>query len=197
MAGNTTGERTKEKILDAAQQVFVEKGFASARMEDVAKRAEITKTMLYYHFDTKRNLLREISQRTVNALKLAFSESLSRHGTQSAEEFRKHLCNMMGFFEKHRSIIRLIVAEYISNPDETLTGFTDMFEVIRGLAGKDQQSKDFLVRIFFFNAMPMLLYACTGEKFCEEYGMEPELSKRIFADTFAQTFLENAAAEQR
>lgn len=192
MAGNSTGERTKEKILSAAQQVFVEKGFAGARMEDVAKRAGITKTMLYYHFDTKRNLLHEISQRTVDALKLAFSESFSEHGTQSPEEFRKHLNNMMGFFEQHRSIIRLIVSEYISNPDETLTGFTDMFEVIRGLAGKDQQSKDFLVRIFFFNAMPMLLYACIGEKFCEEYSVEPQMSKRVFAETFARTFLENA-----
>jgi AcrR family transcriptional regulator len=170
--------------------VFVEKGFAGARMEDVAKQAGITKTMLYYHFDTKRNLLHEISRRTVNELKLAFSESLRETGTQSVEELRHHLGNMMGFFEQHSSIIRLIVAEYISNPDETLTGFADMFEVIRSLSGKDD--KDFLVRLFFFNALPMLLFACIGDKFCEEYGVEPQMSKSVFTDTFARTFLENA-----
>jgi AcrR family transcriptional regulator len=190
MAGNSSGEKTKEKILEAAQQVFVEKGFASARMEDVAKRSSITKTMLYYHFDTKRNLLHEIAQRTVNELKLAFSESLSEHGSQSPEEFRKHLGNIMSFFERHRSIVRLIVAEYISNPDETLPGFADMFEVIRGFAGKDEP--EFLVRLFFFNAIPMLMYTCIGEKFCSEYGVEREMSDRVFADTFARTFLESA-----
>ncbi len=47
---------TRERILKAATEVFVEKGIAGARMQEIADRAEVNKAMLHYYFDSKDRL---------------------------------------------------------------------------------------------------------------------------------------------
>lgn len=49
-------EARREAILDAALQVFSHKGFACARMEDIAREAEVAKGTLYLYFDDKEGL---------------------------------------------------------------------------------------------------------------------------------------------
>lgn len=56
-------ERKREEIVRAGLKVFAEKGFASATMDDIALELEATKGLLYYHFKTKEDLLREILAR--------------------------------------------------------------------------------------------------------------------------------------
>ena len=54
-----------DEILDAALDLFVEKGFDAARMEDVAKRAGLSKAGVYLYFDSKEALLRALIVREV------------------------------------------------------------------------------------------------------------------------------------
>jgi len=46
-------ERRRELILEAAGELFAERGYAGARLEDIAARAGITKQLLYRHFTDK------------------------------------------------------------------------------------------------------------------------------------------------
>jgi AcrR family transcriptional regulator len=47
---------TRTKLLDAAAEVFSEKGYANASMDDVAAAAGMTKGALYWNFDSKEAL---------------------------------------------------------------------------------------------------------------------------------------------
>jgi TetR/AcrR family transcriptional regulator len=47
---------TEEKILDAAKQIFMEKGLDGARMQDIADKAGINKALLHYYFRSKDKL---------------------------------------------------------------------------------------------------------------------------------------------
>ena len=49
-------QSTEEKILQAAKKVFVQKGMAGARMQDIADAAGINKAMLHYYFRNKEKL---------------------------------------------------------------------------------------------------------------------------------------------
>ncbi len=57
-------DRPRE-ILDAALTVFVEKGFAATRLDDVAVAAGISKGLLYRYFDTKAELFKEVIRQTL------------------------------------------------------------------------------------------------------------------------------------
>lgn len=52
-------ERTRNRLLKFARQQFAEKGYAGARVDEIAHRACINKQALYYHFGSKEGLFRE------------------------------------------------------------------------------------------------------------------------------------------
>jgi len=56
-------ETRPDEILDAALAVFSEKGFAAARVEDVATRAGLSKGAVYLYFDSKEALIAALVKR--------------------------------------------------------------------------------------------------------------------------------------
>ena len=52
----------RSQILRAARAVFIEKGFLAARVEDVAKRASLSKGAVYFYFSSKRDLFMALVQ---------------------------------------------------------------------------------------------------------------------------------------
>ena len=53
------------EILDAAALVFAEKGFAAARMEDIAARAGVTKGTIYLYFESKEAVFKSLLSDTL------------------------------------------------------------------------------------------------------------------------------------
>jgi AcrR family transcriptional regulator len=53
-------EARPQEILDAALAVFAERGFAAARMDDIARRAGVTKGTLYLYFPSKEELFKSL-----------------------------------------------------------------------------------------------------------------------------------------
>lgn len=49
-------EHTRGLLLEAAEEVFAEKGFAAATLDDIAHAAGYTKGAIYKHFATKEEL---------------------------------------------------------------------------------------------------------------------------------------------
>jgi AcrR family transcriptional regulator len=53
-------EARPQEILDAALAVFAEKGFMAARMEDISRRAGVTKGTIYLYFESKEALFKAL-----------------------------------------------------------------------------------------------------------------------------------------
>jgi TetR/AcrR family transcriptional regulator len=56
-------ERTKARILEAATAEFAAKGFAGARVSEIAARAGVNQQLIAYYFDGKEGLYREMGRR--------------------------------------------------------------------------------------------------------------------------------------
>lgn len=56
-------EHTRSLLLDAAEDVFAEKGFTAATLDDIAYEAGYTKGAIYKHFSTKEELFLAVSDR--------------------------------------------------------------------------------------------------------------------------------------
>lgn len=57
---NKTEKNTAAVLLESAAEVFVEKGFNGARMQEIADKAGVNKALLHYYFSTKSNLYEEV-----------------------------------------------------------------------------------------------------------------------------------------
>ena len=78
-------EDRPDEILDAATTVFGEQGFARTRLEDVAKRAGVSKGTLYLYFDSKDALFREMVRRNIVSV-VAEAEAKYLHHPGTARE---------------------------------------------------------------------------------------------------------------
>lgn len=58
-------EARPDEVLDAALELFVEKGFAATRVEDVARRAGLSKGTIYLYFPSKDALLEGLVRRAI------------------------------------------------------------------------------------------------------------------------------------
>lgn len=65
---------TEHKILYAARQEFMLKGFAGARTTSIAESAGVTHAMLHYYFRTKEKLFNRILAEVINLVKKAVFE---------------------------------------------------------------------------------------------------------------------------
>lgn len=65
-------QRRKEarpgELLSAALDVFVEKGFAATRLDEIARKAGVSKGTLYLYYDSKEALLKAVVQESIVAL---------------------------------------------------------------------------------------------------------------------------------
>ena len=67
---DTRFQRRKDErpgeIVAAALEVFAEKGFALAKLDEVARRAGVSKGALYLYFDTKEDLFRAVVREAIS-----------------------------------------------------------------------------------------------------------------------------------
>jgi TetR/AcrR family transcriptional regulator len=68
---------SRDRIVQAASVEFATRGFAGARVDQIAKRARINKAMLYYHFDDKSALYREILRELFESVARRLREALT------------------------------------------------------------------------------------------------------------------------
>jgi len=112
------GERP-EQILNAALLVFGEHGLAGARLEDIAKRAGLSKGTIYLYFPNKEALFREMVRHTVVS---QLEEGERRFGSASGTATDALTSFMRDYWtfirsEQFAPIFRLIHAEIHNFPD--------------------------------------------------------------------------------
>lgn len=78
------------EIVAAALDLFVERGFAATRLEEVARRAGCTKGTLYLYFDGKEALFKAVVRETIVPV-IAHGEDLARSFAGTARELLERL----------------------------------------------------------------------------------------------------------
>jgi len=94
-------EGTEKKILVAARKIFVEKGLAGARMQEIADEAGINKALLHYYFRSKEKLFDKIFEEVFQSISIGLGDVLNSD---------------LSVFEKIRRVINLYVGVLLENP---------------------------------------------------------------------------------
>src|SRR5215218_8282565 len=83
-----TRQRRKEarpqELLEAALALFVEKGFAATRAEEVAQRAGVSKGTLYLYYPSKEELFKAVVRQSLAALIAEGMELVQQHEGNSS-----------------------------------------------------------------------------------------------------------------
>ena len=78
----------RERILDAAEQIFARHGFFAAKVSDVAKEAGVADGTIYLYFKSKDELLISLFERRMHQLNAALKAAIAgKHGRAALEAF--------------------------------------------------------------------------------------------------------------
>jgi AcrR family transcriptional regulator len=81
-------EQTRGRILDAAGRLFYRDGIRPVAMDAVAEMAGITKRTLYYHFDSKDDLVIAYLRHTGERLDASLARAMSRRGGSAMDRLQ-------------------------------------------------------------------------------------------------------------
>ncbi|MFC1729051.1 TetR/AcrR family transcriptional regulator [candidate division KSB1 bacterium] len=160
-------QKSREKIIDAAIEVYAEKGKHGVRMEEIADAAGINKAMVYYYFGNRNNLYRSV-------LKSVFLRMFTMIGTK----FEYALKEITDPCERIRYVSRLYSRVFAENQDYVriiLEAVTASSNEVRQVIEEIQREKQ-LVRPEFL--MSML-----------KDGIDREIFKRIDFKHFMSAFM--------
>jgi AcrR family transcriptional regulator len=128
-------EDRPDEILSAATALFGEQGFARTRLEDVAKRAGVSKGTLYLYFDSKEALFREMVRKNVVSVVEAAEQRYAQH-TGTAREALSDLVRSwwkVGGTQESACIHRLVGAELSNFPELGRFYFDEVISRMRRL----------------------------------------------------------------
>ena len=153
-------ERPAE-ITEAALAAFAENGYAATRVDDVAKRAGVSKGLLYLYFKTKEELFKAVIRSFV-APKVQELSAIVDESELSAEEFiRGPFLSMIKTLPDSpiRVIIRLMFSEGHKHPDLVEYYWENVvrhaLEMMKKLIGRGVATGEF--RSSAVDEMPQLL----------------------------------------
>ena len=119
---------TREDILEAAAQVFRQKGFHGASMSDIAAAVSLQKASLYHHVSSKQEILLELLERALELLlerisgitrqKISADEKLYRMIREYLQILIENIDLAAVLLFEHRSLERRQRTRHIPNRDK-------------------------------------------------------------------------------
>ncbi|MEO8878278.1 MAG: TetR/AcrR family transcriptional regulator [Polyangiaceae bacterium] len=96
----------RNAILHAAEEVFAERGFFSARIQDIAERGGFAVGTVYKHFEQKEDVLRALLVERTAAMELALRER-DEDPPGFEDKLVTRLARLFSYIEEHRAFYRI------------------------------------------------------------------------------------------
>lgn len=149
-------EKLKEaamgQILDAAEAVFIQKGFEGTTMLDIASTVGCAAGTLYLHFKSKDSLFQAIIARRSEVMFASGSAAMSQ-GTDPLDKLRRGMQAIFHFIDVHREFFRLFldtnqyrVKGMRKNISPEITAVRDRYEAEEIICLQEAQQKGLIRR---------------------------------------------------
>jgi TetR/AcrR family transcriptional regulator len=110
-------EATREAILEAAEQVFVARGFADAAVSEIASAAGVTKSLIHHHFGSKEGLWEAVKTRRFERYAAVQRRMLEESGPDP-ELLRHSMVVYFRFLAENPEFVRFICWMQLEQPGD-------------------------------------------------------------------------------
>lgn len=189
MAQRTWQRRAAERpreIVAAALEVFAEKGFAGAKLDEIARRAGISKGALYLYFETKEEIFRAVVREAVapniEAVRLSIPGP-DRPFAETAPEFLARFA-AVAMEKPIGAVAKMVIGESRNFPELAKVWHDDVvsraFAILAGMIERGQAAGEVRAgdpRLYAFSLMgPMVLGILWCETLTPAGGMAIDLA---------------------
>ena len=101
-------EATRKRILDAASEVFSEKGYHDAAVDDIVKASNSSKGSFYFHFPSKQQIFFALVDRLIEAMAHSSEHAIARESGALAK-VDAALAAVFENFSRHRTFAKILM----------------------------------------------------------------------------------------
>lgn len=151
-------EDRKKQILEAALEVFIQRGYNGATTLEIAKAAEISEVTLFRNFESKKEIFRlSVEPIVLTTLKAAIiaSDNLSKR-----DQLEYILIERVKLVSKHNKVIKLVLMESQINEElQDVNYIETMYKLLKESVlefGFEVKDKDFVMRMLMGSILSFL-----------------------------------------
>jgi len=111
-----TAAARREVIETAATELFAQRGYHGAAMEEIAQRSGVSVPVVYEHFASKKDLHRRLLEHHFSELRALWREQL-RHEGPARERVPQMLDAWFGYVQEHPYAWRMLFADTTGDPE--------------------------------------------------------------------------------
>jgi len=104
---------TRDEILNAAAQIFSQKGYHATSMQDIAEAVQLQKASLYHHISSKQDILLALLDKALDMLIECMQAVLQQPLTPDAK-LRQAMCVYLETLLQHRDLAAVLLLEHRS-----------------------------------------------------------------------------------
>ena len=125
---------TREKILETAMRLFSTQGYSNTSLSQVAKDAQVSKALIFWHFENKEKLFRTAIQRTLDPYVVNVLDDLE--GLSEIDQIKRLIDAYYAFVSENiysvKFFLSLILREE-KHPDDVVAHMSELQRVYRNL----------------------------------------------------------------
>ena len=122
---------TKKYITDTARRLFSEFSYLGVSMNDIAKKLNITKAALYYHFTGKAEIYEKVLDNVFNDLSLSIAQAPNE--AMIDKKLHKLIKNYLDFGSKEKNLIKALMLKLSPADDQITKRITQLRERVVNL----------------------------------------------------------------
>lgn len=180
------------RIMEAAVKIFAEKSFEGSRIEDISKEAKVPKSLIYYHFKSKDEILEVLTESFINE----YTDIISQVSTEPHQTKAEGLANRMKnvyyeFGQKNADLVRVIFIDSLKKTKEQPILFK-VIEAMTAIESKDNTDVDYDIqerRIaeFFTSFIPNYAYICFADAWTRYFNIDRSQFDRTYLNVYQET----------
>lgn len=105
-------DATRQRLLDAAEQVFAEKGYHGAVVDDIIKASDSSKGGFYFHFPNKQAIFLALIDALVPRLAAAVNRAIADE-PDAVGQLDAALRTVLDTFSRHRRLSKILLVEAV------------------------------------------------------------------------------------
>jgi AcrR family transcriptional regulator len=182
----------KDRILQTAVKIFAERSFEGARIEEIAREAKVPKSLIYYHFKSKEEILEVLTANFIEEYMSILAAKPNETHKEKAEELPERMKNVYyEFGQKNADLVRVIFIDSLKKSKEKPI----LFKIVEAMIEKEMESnlvnnydiQERRIAEFFTSFIPNFAYVCFGEAWTKYFNIEKKLFDKLFLKAYEET----------
>lgn len=178
-------DETRERITQAAMDLFTERGFEATTVDDIAARADVAKGTFFNYFPRKEAVLDALPERIGNEMEQVTAEILEADAP-AIEKLSRFCTEITARHVEHRDLSRLFMGRLMASPHDAMQNVpARMRSLLRAIIEQGQQKGELRADVDAGRAASMVQGIAMGTVMgwlCsapESFDLQEEMKQRL------------------